>query len=724
MPEYPRPPAIPGTSPEAAERLLQSALAEHQAGRLEQAARLYQQVLALNDQNPDALHLLGVLRYQQGQIDAALGFLAKAVALAPDHVDALCNLALVQKSAGRADLAEEALGRALTIAPGLPTAHNSLGSIRLARGDLQGAIAAYSEATRLEPAYVEALLNLANAMLLAGYAERALTPCQRALELQPGLAAAHSMMGTLRATLGEDTQAGACFARALDLDPGNADYACNLASALESERNWDQALPMFEHALTLDPDCGPAISGALLVSRSLCQWEGLERRSTRFRTGVERGLAGLTPFIYLAEPSTAAEELACANLWSRHISERMAPLKAALDFRYQRKPGQRITVAYFSYDFRRHPTAYTKVGLFENHDRDRFRVLGYCHGPDDGSEIRRRVVNAFDDFLDVSGWPPGEVAKRIHADGVDILVDLKGHTQSAPTEVFALRPAPIQVNYKGYPGTIGGDFVDYIVADDFVVPEAARDTCSEKVIYLPDTYWVDDNRRARPAQPPARAEMGLPENGFVFCCFNNSYKITPEMFGVWTDILKAVPGSVLWAQNSNPGSSLAGNLRAAARQRGVDEQRIVFAPRRPLEEYLALFRLADLFLDARPYNAHTTASDALWSGLPVLTCPGSTFASRVAGSLLRALDLPKLICPSLDAYRDLALRLATRADELAGLRQRLEARTQTSPLYDTARLTRHMESAYEFMYENFQAGRTPKHYRVPNSADLTDPPQR
>jgi len=695
------------------ERLLQSALAQHQAGQLAQAADTYQQVLSAAEGHPDALHLLGVLRYQQGHLDTALTLLGEAVTRAPDHVDALCNLALVQKAAGRPDLAEQALERALAVTPRLPTAHNSLGGIRLARGDIQGAIAAYREASRLEPAYVDALVNLANALLLAGHAERALPPCQRALELQPGLAAAHAMMGSLRATLGEDAEASMCFRRALELDPTNPDYACNLASALEAERKWDQALPMFEHAVTLDPDCGPAISGTLLVSRSLCLWDGLAKRSARFSEGIKRGLAGLTPFIYLAEPSTAQEELACANLWSRQISARMAPLKEVLDFRHGNTPKDRITVAYFSYDFRRHPTAYTKVGLFENHDRDRFRVLGYCHGPDDGSEIRRRVVNAFDQFLDVSGWPPGEVARRIHADGVDILVDLKGHTLSAPTEVFALRPAPIQVNYKGYPGTIGGDFVDYIVADDFVVPEADRDTCSEKVVYLPETYWVDDSRRAQPAEPPSRAEMGLPENGFVFCCFNNSYKITPEMFGVWTDILNALPGSVLWLQNSNPGSSLSENLRSEALKRGVDASRIVFAPRRPLEEYLALFRLADLFLDARPYNAHTTASDALWSGLPVLTCPGSTFASRVAGSLLRTLGLPELICPSLEAYRDLALRLAAQPDEMESLRQRLRARTRSSPLYDTPRLTRHMEEAYELMYRNFVTGKSPRHFRVP-----------
>ncbi|MGD8976024.1 MAG: tetratricopeptide repeat protein [Gammaproteobacteria bacterium] len=710
MSEPPQHRVQPGTADIG--RMLEAALQHHQAGRLDPAGAAYEQLLSAAPGHPDALHLLGVLRYQQGRTELALTLLNEAVAAAPDHVDALCNLALVQKSAGDNDAAERSLGRALAISPALPAAHNNLGSLLLARGDLKGAIGAYREATRLEPAYVEALLNLANALLLAGHGDQALAPCRHALELQPGLAAAHAMMGSLRATLGEDAEATACYRRAFELEPDDAEYACNLASSLESERRWDEALVMFDRAAEMDRDCGPAISGSLMVSRSLCQWDHLATRSARFADGVRRGLPGLTPFIYLAEPSTAEEELACASLWSRGIAGRMAPVRKTLDFHFEAAAKDRITVAYFSYDFRRHPTAYTKVGLFENHDRGRFRVLGYCHGPDDDSAIRRRVIDSFDEFCDVRGWPPAEVARRIFADGVDILVDLKGHTLSAPTETFALRPAPIQVNYKGYPGTMGAEFIDYIVADQFVVPPSDRHTCAEQVIYLPETYWVDDSRRTPPAEPPARSQLGLPEDGIVFCCFNNSYKITPEMMQVWTDILKKVPGSVLWAQNSNPDSSLTDNLRREVQGRGLDPGRIVFAPRRPLREYLGLFRAADLFLDSRPYNAHTTASDALWAGLPVLTCPGSTFASRVAGSLLRTLGLQELVCATLDDYRNLAVALATDRERMARLRERLERQKRESPLYDTARLTRHMEAAYEFMFGNFAAGRPPAHHTV------------
>ncbi|UCC14714.1 MAG: hypothetical protein JSW21_01785, partial [Gammaproteobacteria bacterium] len=319
----------------------------------------------------------------------------------------------------------------------------------------------------------------------------------------------------------------------------------------------------------------------------------------------------------------------------------------------------------------------------------------------------------FDKFRDVSGWPPEKVARRIHDDGVDILVDLKGHTLEAPTEVFALRPAPIQVNYKGYPGTMGARFIDYIVADEFVVPPDARESCAEKVVYLPETYWVDDSRRALPTAPPPREELGLPKDGFVFCGFNNSYKIRPEIFAAWMRILKTVPGSVLWLQNSNPNSSLSNNLRREAENCDVSRDRVVFAPRLPLRQYLGMFLAADLFLDTRPYNGHTTASDALWTGLPVLTCPGETFASRVAGSLLRTLGLDSLVARDMDSYVEIASRLAATPLELKSIRDRLEVGKENSPLYDTARLTRHMEDAYQRMYQIHMSGESAHEFTVP-----------
>jgi predicted O-linked N-acetylglucosamine transferase (SPINDLY family) len=695
-------------------RALPEALRHHQAGDVRAAEAGYRRVLTAVPDQPDALHFLGILCHQTGRNDESLTLLERAASRAPTNPDVHCNVGLVMRAAGRLAEAEQALRRALVLDGNLPQGHNNLGGVLLDGGDLEGAIASYREAVRLAPDYVEALINLADALNRSGHADQAREPCELALRLAPDFDRGHAILGQIEGSLGEDAAATASFRRACALTPDNVDYVYSLGASLETERRWDEARAVFDRALALDPDHGHALSGALLLAKATADWAGLAPLSERFAAGVRRGLSGLTPFIYLAEPdATGADQLACATLWSNDHARRVQGLARRLDFRFSREPRERITVGYFSYDFRRHPTAYTKVGLFEQHDRSRFRVLGYCNGPDDDSAIRRRVVGAFDGFADVRGWTPDRVAKRIYADGVDILVDLKGHTLNAPTEVFALRPAPLQVNYKGYPGTIGGDFMDYVVVDDFVVPAPHRDDFSESTVNLPETYWVDDSRRTRPATPPTRAAAGLPEDGFVYCGFNNSYKITPPLFDRWMEILRAVDGSVLWLQNTNPGSSLADNLRREAERRGVGGERILFAPRRPLADYLALFLLADLFLDARPYNAHTTASDALWCGLPVLTCPGETFASRVAGSLLRVMGLDDLIAPDMDAYVATAVGLARNPGRLEALRIGVAAGRATSPLYDTARLTRHMEAAYERMMADYLAGRPPRHFDVP-----------
>ncbi len=695
------------------EALMGDALDRHRAGDLVSAEAGYARVLEMVVDHPHALHFLGVLSYQQGRLDKAVELLRRATIRVPEHVDAFCNLGIVLNAAGDVGGAEQALRRAISLDPRLAAAHNALGNVLVAAGDIQGGIVCYRKATALDEAFAETLVNLANALLLAGRAEAALEPCAAALSRQPELASAHVVMGNILASLGRLAEATASLRRACNIEPDDATHWCGLAASLESERKWDEALTCFDQAQALDPDCGPAISGSLLLRKSLCLWDDLDRSSERFADGVRRGLPGLTPFIYLAEPSTAMEQLECARLWCRNISERMAPVGERLGLRHDRPARDRITIGYFSYDFRRHPTAYTKVGLFENHDRSKFRILGYCHGPDDGSDIRRRVIASFDTFRDVSGWPASDVARRIHADEVDILVDLKGHTLEAPTDVFALRPAPIQVNYKGYPGTIGGDFIDYIVADDFVLPESQKETCSERVAYLPETYWVDDSRRALPEEPPAREQLGLPAKGVIFCGFNNSYKIRPEVFADWMHILREVSGSVLWVQNSNADSSLADNLRSEAVRLGMDADRIVFAPRLPLRKYLGLFTVADLFLDSRPYNGHTTASDALWAGLPVLTLPGDTFASRVAGSMLRTLGLRELIAADREDYRAIAIRLGLEEAGRRALMGKLETAKRLSPLYDTARLTRHMECAYRRMHRRFISGRPPASFRVP-----------
>jgi predicted O-linked N-acetylglucosamine transferase (SPINDLY family) len=377
--------------------------------------------------------------------------------------------------------------------------------------------------------------------------------------------------------------------------------------------------------------------------------------------------------------------------------------------RPRRPHASKLRIGYLSADFRAHAVASLSVELFEKHDRERFEVFGYSLGPNDASPMRRRLVDAFDQFVDIHDRSYTDGAKQIAADSIDILVDLTGYTKHARTQILALRPATIQVNYLGYPGTMAAPFVDYVVVDDFVVPPDQQPFFTEKLVYLPGCYQVNSRREVSP-QTPSRASCGLPENAFVFGAFNSSHKISPSVFEVWMEFLKSIPGSVLWLVEKN--CLAPANLRRHAEDCGVSPERLIFAPRIASSEHLARHRLIDLFLDTFPYNGHTTTSDALWAGCPVVTIAGATFASRVAGSLLRAVDLPELVTHTLDEYRGLALRLAQDRARLADLRARLEVRRASAALFDSTAFTRNLEAAFTTMYEIHSAGDPPRAFAV------------
>ncbi|HXF65901.1 MAG TPA: hypothetical protein VNK67_04265, partial [Burkholderiales bacterium] len=359
-------------------------------------------------------------------------------------------------------------------------------------------------------------------------------------------------------------------------------------------------------------------------------------------------------------------------------------------------------VGYLSWGFHRHATAHLAAELFELHDRARFEITAYDCGPEDGSGVRSRIRRSCERFVDISRASHFEAARLIHGTGTDILVDLTGYTLGGRPQILALRPAPVQVSWLGYPGTLGADWVDYLVADPVVIAPGEERFYAERVLRLPHCYQVNDRRREVAERTPSREEAGLPAEGFVFCCFNQAYKITPEMFSLWMRVLAAVPGSVLWL--AEPNAWAPDNLRREAQARGIAPERLVFAPRRPLAEYLVQYRLADLALDTFPYTSHTTASDALWMGCPIVTCPGETFASRVAASILRAAELPELVAGSFEDYERLAVGLATAPGRLAALRSRLRERRASCPLFDTPRLVRELEGLYERMFEAYLAG--------------------
>jgi predicted O-linked N-acetylglucosamine transferase (SPINDLY family) len=440
----------------------------------------------------------------------------------------------------------------------------------------------------------------------------------------------------------------------------------------------------------------------------LCDWSDFDAACSRLTASIRADEPVSQPFVLLAIPSTVEEQLQYARSWSAH----QYPAAARPIWAGERYGHERIRVAYLSGDFREHAISRLVAGLYESHDRTRFEVLALSSGPSDGSGIRRRIETAFERFVDVTSYSDDQLAEFIRASEIDLLVDVAGYTAWARTGALARRSAPVQINYLGYPGTMGASYVDYIIADAIIIPEEHKPFYSEKVVHLPHTYQPNDSKRAVPQRSFRRTELGLPADSAVLCCFNSCYKITPPVFDSWMQILKGAANSVLWLFEEN--AIAPSNLQREAAARGIDPQRLIFATPMPHDDHMARLQQADLFLDTAPYNAHTSASDALWIGLPLVTRIGDTFAGRVAASLLTAMGVPELVTSSVEAYEALAIELAGNPERRAAIKRKLAANRPTAPLFDTARYTRHIEAAYVAMYERWQAGLPPTDIAVPN----------
>jgi predicted O-linked N-acetylglucosamine transferase (SPINDLY family) len=718
------------------------AVQHHQAGRLEQAESLYRQILQVEPQHPDALHLLGVIAFQGGQHAVAIQYITQAIAqdsrraefhynlgnilkaegklaeaiahyeralgLRPAFAEAQNNLANALKGEGKLAEAVGHYQQAIALRPDFAEAHNNLGVALQEQGYLAEAVTHYRQALALRPAYAEGYYNLASAHAQGRRLEEAIAHYRMALALKPAYPEAHNNLGLALAEQKKLGEAVAHFRQALALQPGYADVHYNLANVLIDQGKLGDATGHFRQALALKPVYPEAENQLLHQLQHLCEWVGLEGMVAHQRQFVWTDpLARIAPFAFLSLPTSPAEQLRCARNYVASWLPPMARLREQCRFAFVRTAKPRLRLGYLSADFRQRLID----AVFESHDRSRFEVFAYCYGPDDVSAIRRRLVSAFDRFTDISAASFEEAARLINADGIDILIDLQGYTKFARPQILALRPSPVQVNYWGYPGTMGADFMDYIITDRFTTPPAHEPYFAEKIVHLPDCYVPPGHQREISEAAPPRRDLGLPDDVFVFCCFNNSYKLTPTLFDLWMRLLKAIPGSVLWLLAAN--STANANLRMEAQVRGVGAERLVFAPRLPMPQHLARHRQADLFLDTVPVNAHTTCSEALWAGLPVLTCVGETFVSRVAGSLLTAIGLPELITYTLEDYESLALRLAQHPAELATLRGRLWQNRLTAPLFDTPRFTRHLETAYQMMWERYLKGEPPSQIDVP-----------
>jgi predicted O-linked N-acetylglucosamine transferase (SPINDLY family) len=472
--------------------------------------------------------------------------------------------------------------------------------------------------------------------------------------------------------------------------------------ALLDRKHYRDAVASFDHALAVRPGYRHLRGMRLHTLMHICAWDDFSAALAQVEAKMGEGEAASAPFAMLALSQSAPLQKLAAQRWA----EEKFPRRVA----YAPMPGSpatdKIRIGYFSADFREHPVSWLMAELFERHDRSRFEVYGFSFGPNDGSPMRSRLAAGFDHFVEVRHLSDSDIAQRSRELGIDIAIDLGGYTEGSRAGIFASRAAPVQVSYIGYLGTMGAPCIDYLLADETLVPPADRQHYTEKIAYLP-WYQANDTQRRIADKTFTRAELGLPAQGVVFCCFNNNYKITPHTFDGWMRILKRVAGSVLLLYADNP--EAATNLKAAARLRGVDDTRLIFGGFLPRADYLARYRAADLFLDTQPYNAGTTASDALWAGLPVLTRLGTTFAGRMAASVLQAAGLPQMITTSQQAYEDLAVALATDPHKLGIIRQQLAANRATMPLFDIATFTRHVEALYRQMHERRLAELAPDH---------------
>jgi protein O-GlcNAc transferase len=682
----------------------------HQRGQLDEADSLYSRILLMQPDNAEALHLRGVVAYQRGEYQKAEEWIRRAIGikggdpdfysnlgsiclqqwkfeeaarwyrktieLKPDHAIAWNNLGTALNKTGRNDEAEGCLKRAIALKPDYAEAHNNLGIVLNERGNIDEAIECYRRAASIKPDYAEAYCN-------AGIAH------------------------TVKKNFDE---AIAAYGKALAADPRYAIAHYNLGVVFGLQGLFYEAIGEYRKALEARPAYGVALQNLVHQMQHVCDWEGLWEKAQKLRELVRTsGAHDIPAFSFMCIESTAEEQLQCARMESKRILLSLAGVREQKGFSFGKETGKKLRIGYISSDFKQHATAYLVAELFERHDRREFEIYGYFCNKDDGSAMWRRLREAFDKSVDLADLPAREAASVINRDGVDILVDLKGYTLNSRPEIMALRAAPIQVSFLAYPGTMGAEFIDYLVTDRFIVPEGHEKHYSEKLVYMPWSYQVNDRKR-KIGGAGTRAGWGLPEDSVVLCCFNSNYKITAEVFDIWMRLLREEEGSVLWLLESNVYA--AEKLRKEAEKRGVCRDRVVFARRVGLEEHLGRHAHADLFVDTYPVNAHTTASDALWAGLPVVTRAGETFISRVGGSLLRASGLQELVTYSLAEYEEKVRELMKNREKLRELRERLAAGRESLPLFDSEGFTRQLERAYREMREQYLKGESPRHITV------------
>jgi protein O-GlcNAc transferase len=719
---------------------LRRAIEFYRTGKLDDAEALCRGIIGGRADNFDALCLLALVQDRLGRRDEALQNYNRALALRPNHAPTLYNRGVTLQRLRRWQEALQSYDRAVSIRPDFVVALVNRGSILRDLKRYEEALKSYDAALAVKPGTAELYYNRGNVLRDLRRGRDALECYDKALAIKPDYAAAHSNRGLALWDLRRYQEAVQSYEAAIAIDPGFADAHANRGLALWDLKRYEDALTSFDAALSIEPDHAEMLHnrgvvllilnrhlaaiqdfvraqaidphfkylrGLLLHTKMQCgDWDSFAHQSQQLMIDVRAAQPVSGPLALLGVSASARDQLTCAQTWVR---DKCPPSTTSL-FRGESYTHDRIRVAYLSGDFHDHPVSRLMSGVFDRHDPARFETIAVSFGPERDGAMRQQLKGAFRRFIDAHHESDRQIVDQLRDLKVDIAVDLMGFTRDARTSILAMRPAPVQVNYLGYPGTMGAPYIDYIIADRFVIPEVEQRFYTENVVYLPDCFQANGSKPHDVATKATRSAAGLPETGFVFCSFNKSYKITPMMFDSWMRLLRAIEGSVLWLFGLN--AVLERNLRHEAQRRGVAADRLIFAPRVPYPEYLARFALADLFLDTFPFNGGSTASDALWAGLPLVTVCGEALASRMAGSLLHAVGLPELVTDSLANYETLALRLAEDRALLGTIKAKLTQNRTTHPLFDTDRFRRHLEAAYIAMWQRCRRRELPETFAV------------
>ena len=683
-------------------QLFNKALELHQAKKLDEADKLYKKLLATLPTHPTLLANIGTIALQKGKYEEAVRVLSKSLQIVPNQPIAFSNRGNALKGLKRYEEAIVSYDKAIALNPHYVEAYTNRGVALHELKQLDEAVASYDKALALNAYNVDAYYNRGNALKDLKRQEEALASYEAALTINPNLAEAYTNRGLVLKALKRLDEALESYNKAIAINPNMAGAYSNRGYVLKELKFIDEALSDYERAILLKPDIDFILGECLYTKMQLCYWDNFKDQLTELISKINTDEKVINPFYALALIDAPEIQRKVAHVFvnEKYAHDQVLPL-------IEKYPTHtKIRIGYFSADFKNHPVSLLTAELYERHDRNQFEIYAFSLGPDTNDEMNLRIKAGVDHFHEVNMLSDKALVLFARSLQIDIAVDLGGFTAGCRTEIFAMRVAPVQVNYLGYSGTMAADYMDYLIADSILIPENQQRHYAEKIVYMPHSYMVNDTQGKSSKRVFTRAEVGLPTDGFVFCCFNNFYKITPDVFTVWMSILNQVEGSVLWLPEGH--ATAMKNLKVEASKQDVQEDRLIFAERLPLmEDHFNRLPLADLFLDTLPYNAHTTSSDALRMGLPVLTRLGNSFASRVAASLLTAVNLPELITTTSAEYEALAIELATHPEKLKAIKDKLSNNLLTTPLYQTSLFTRHIESAYTTMYKRYQNGLEP-----------------